>query len=75
MCQAAVLAAFLLAPMVSARVLTGTGPAYWQQPASNPLHYPAAQASVEGFVFNPMGGPSYCNARLVKPGARSRVLQ
>lgn len=66
---AAVLAALLLAPMVSAaRVLTGTGPAYWQEPARYPMHYPAAQAAVEGFVFNPMGGPSYCNARLVKPG-------
>lgn len=70
---ATVLAALLLAPLASARFLTGTGPAYWQEPARYPMHYPAAQAAVEGFVFNPMGGPSYCNARLVKPGKRSET--
>jgi hypothetical protein len=70
MYHAAVLAAILLAPAVSARFLTGAGPAYWSEPARYPMHYPAAQAAVEGFVANPMGGHSYCNARLVQPGMR-----
>jgi hypothetical protein len=64
----AVLAALVFAPLVSARFLHGAGPAYWEEPAMAPMHYPAAAAAVEGFVVNPMGGPSFCNAQLVKPG-------
>lgn len=73
----AVLAAalLLLAPsLVASRHLRGAGPAYWQQPARFPMHYPAAAAAVEGYVVNPMGGASYCNARLVKPGEEHSAL-
>jgi hypothetical protein len=63
----AVIAALVLAPLVSSRALRGAGPAYWEEPARAPMHYPAAAAAVEGFVVNPMGGPSFCNVRLVKP--------
>lgn len=56
------------APAGGLRRLAGSGPAYWQEAARYPLHYPAAQAAAEGFVVSPMGQqPAFCNARLVKP--------
>jgi hypothetical protein len=64
-----VLAALLAAaPSLASAKQQGAGPAYWEEPARYPMHYPAGAAAVEGFVVNPMGGQSYCNGRLVKPG-------
>lgn len=74
MCVVAALVALLSSPVIAIRQLAGSGPAYWQEPARYPMHYPAAAAAVEGFVVNPMGGPSYCNVRLVKPGALNSAL-
>lgn len=69
MSAAAVFVALLAAaPSLASAKLQGVGPAYWQEPARYPMHYPAGAAAVEGFVVNPMGGQSYCNGRLVKPG-------
>lgn len=68
MSTAAVFVALLAAPSLASAKLQGVGPAYWQEPARYPMHYPAGAAAVEGFVVNPMGGQSYCNGRLVKPG-------
>lgn len=63
-----VLAALLAAaPSLASAKQQGAGPAYWEEPARYPMHYPAGAAAVEGFVVNPMGGQSYCNGRLVKP--------
>jgi hypothetical protein len=57
-----------------ARSLTGTGPSYWADAARFPQHYPAAAAAAEGFVVSPMGGATFCNARLVKPGGGGGVM-